>query len=256
MKRLIWIFASFLIAAPAFAQEEGGGGGGLPSALFGGGDIGGNRPDQPNPMDSIKKFFAQANVTIAGDQEKAIKPIVEAAFKQIQDTVERLQPPDAAAGGRGQGGGERRGGGGGGGGGGGRRGGRGGAANFANNPQLTAELQKINDEVLPKIIAALKPDQQVAFKKWQNDQIKKGGGFAALKVTMEEAGAPLSAEQEPQIRSLYQEDTQARQQLQREGRGNADPAKVADIEKGTLAKVAKLLTPQQRKALLDSRTKQ
>jgi hypothetical protein len=177
----------------------------------------------------------------------------------VQDTVERLTPPADAAGrgqggngGRGQGG-ERRGGGGGFDGGG-RRGGRGGGGQ--NNPQLTAELQKINDDVLPKITAALKPANQAAFKKWQNDQIKKAGGFAALKLTMEEAGAPLTAAQEPQILSLYTEDGQQRRQLQREGQGTADPAKVADLEKATMAKVVKLLTPEQRKALLDSRTKQ
>src|SRR6516162_11720190 len=248
------LFAAILfIATPAFAQEEGGGGGGLPSSLFGGTDFG-NRSEQPKPMDAVKKFFAQANVTLSGDEEKAMKPIVEAAFKQVQDTVERLTPPADA--GRGQGGGqggERRGGGGGFDGGG-RRGGRGGSGQ--NNPQLTAELQKINDELLPKITAAMKPANQAAFKKWQNDQVKKAGGFAALKLNMEEVGAPLTAEQEPQIQALYTEDSQQRRQLQREGQGTADAAKVADLEKATMSKVVKLLTPQQRKALLDSRTKQ
>ena len=251
MKRLIWVFAAVLIATPLFAQEEGGGGG-LPSSLFGGGDVGGRGGQQANPMDAVKKFFAQAKVNLSGDQEKAMKPIVEAAFKQVQDTVERL---NAQAGGPG-GGGERGFRGQGGGGGGERRGGGGrGGFGGANNPQVTAELQKINNEVLPKLLAVLKPDQQTTFKKWQNDEIKKGGGFAALKVQMEEAGAPLSAEQEPQIRALYVEDAQQHARLQREGQGVADPAKVADLEKGTLGKVVKLLTPDQRKALLDSRTK-
>ena len=251
MKRLIWVLIVLVFAMPALAQDEGGGGG-LPSSLFGGGDFGSNRGEQPKPMDAVKKFFAQAKVTISGDQEKAMKPVVEAAFKQVQDTVERLAPQPGAEGGRGgfrgqggerQGGGEP-----------GQRRGRGGAG--PNNPQLTAELQKINNEVLPKIVAILKPDQQVIFKKWQNDEIKKGGGFAALKVMMEEAGAPLDATQEPQIRSLYVEDAQQHAQLQRQGQGTADPAKIAELERTTLAKVVRLLTPDQRKALLDSRTKQ
>jgi hypothetical protein len=255
MKQLIWIFAILLVATPVFAQDEGGGG--LPSSLFGGGDFANNRGEQPKPMDAVKKFFAQANVTISGDQEKAIKPVVEAAFKQVQDTVEKYNtPPTGAAGGergvRGQAGGERRGGGGGGLDGGQRRGRGGNGFSGPANPQLTAELQKINDEILPKITALLKPDQQAAFKKWQNDQIKKAGGFAALKITMEEAGAPLTAAQEPQILTLYTEDAQQHRQLQREGQGTADPAKVAELEKTTLAKVVRLLTPEQRKALLDS----
>jgi len=254
MKHWSWVFAILLFAAPVLAQEEGGGG--LPSSLFGGGDVS-PRGEKANPMDAIKKFFAQSKVSISGDQEKAMKPIVEAAFKQVQDTVERMSP-QPGAGDRGQGG-ERRGGGGGFDGGQ-RRGGRGrggeGGASVQNNPQLAAELQKINDEVLTKLTALLKPDQQAAFKKWQNDEIKKGGGFAALRVQMEEAGAPLTATQEPQIRTLYAEDAQQHAQLRREGQGTADPAKVAELEKATLAKVVKILTPEQRKALLDSRTKQ
>jgi hypothetical protein len=253
MKRWIWAFAILpLFAIPVFAQEEGGGA--LPSSLFGNADFG-TRGEQAKPVEAVKKFFTQAKVTISGDQEKAIKPIVEAAFKQVQDTVERFNGQAGAAGdrgGRGQAGdrggagfegGQRR-----------ARGGPGGER--GNNPQLTAELQKINDEVLPKIVALLKPDQQAVFKKWQNDEIKKGGGFAALKVIMEEHAAPLTAEQEPQIRQLYVEDAQQRFQLQRQGQGTADPAKVAELEKATIAKVVRLLTPEQRKALLDARAKQ
>jgi hypothetical protein len=230
----------------------------LPSTLFGGGDFG-PRGEQANPMEAVKKFFAQAKVTISGDQERAIKPVVETAFKQVQDTIERFGQQSGAGGGgrgfRGQGGerpgggafepGQRRG----------RGGERGASVGPGNNPALAGELQKINDEVLPKIVALLKPDQQAAFKKWQNDEIKKGGGFTALKVIMEEAGAPLTAAQEPEIRAFYVEDIQQRSQLQRQSQGAADPAKIAEIERATMAKVVKLLTPEQRKALLDSRAK-
>src|SRR5215813_11374935 len=111
MKLCMCVFAVLLMAAPVFAQEEGAGG--LPSSLFGATDFGARGP-QANPMDAVKKFFAQAKVTFSGDQEKAIKPIVEAAFKEVQDTVERLGGGQSAAGGergfRGGQGGERRGG--------------------------------------------------------------------------------------------------------------------------------------------------
>jgi hypothetical protein len=249
MKLWILILAIVLISTPGLAQDEGGGG--LPSSLFGGGDLGPRGGgQQANPMDAVKKFFAQANINIAGDQERAIRPVVEAAFKQVQDAVERLGGQAGPAGERrgGQGGdrggdpGQRRG-----------RGGQGAGAAPAANPQLTAELRKIQDDVLPKIVGLLKPDQQTAFKKWQNDEIKKNGGFAALRVIMEEAGAPLTAPQEPQIRALYVEDAQKRAELQRSGQGTADPAKIAELERATLGNVVKLLTPEQRKALLSSR---
>ena len=242
MKRLSWVFVALMIAAPVFAQEEGGGGG-LPSSLFGG-DSPGGRANEVNPMDSVKRFLLQSKVTLSGDQEKTLKPAIEAAFKLVQDTVEKFSAGQPAAGGergergfRGRGGqggqgGERRGGGGRG------RGEGGGAAPVPNNPQLSAELQKINDDVLAKIFAVLKPDQQSAFTKWKNDQIKKAGGFAALKIIMQEAGAPLTPEQEPQVQALY-----------------TDGAKLAEAELATMGKVAKLLTAAQRKALLDSRSK-
>ena len=261
MKRSIWLLASLLFVVPAFAQDEGGGGG-LPSSLFGGGDVGGRGGNQANPMDAVKKFFVTAGVTFASDQEKILKPIVETAFKQVQDTVERLTPQLAGGdrGGRGGQGGGGRGGGGAAGGNadGGQRRGRGGAGggvNVESNPLLAAELQKINDEVLVKVLAVLKPEQQAAFKKWQNGEIKKGGGFAALKVIMDEAGAPLTAEQVPQIQGFYTEASQQRTQLQREGRGQADPAKLRDLDAATMTKVAKVLNAAQRKALLDSRPK-
>jgi hypothetical protein len=72
---------------------------------------------------------------------------------------------------------------------------------------------------------------------------------------MEEAGAAFTPEQEKQIQELYAEDARQRGQLMREAQGRPDPAKLDELEKGTLTKVARLLNPAQRKALLDSRTK-
>ena len=60
---------------------------------------------------------------------------------------------------------------------------------------------------------ALKPDQQAALKKYQNDQIRKGGGLPALKLTMQEAGVGLSADQETQIQGFYDEEAQQRREL-------------------------------------------
>src|SRR5437764_1016114 len=88
MKRLLWVLAAVLVATPMFAQDEGGGG----PALGGGG--GGNqvftRVDAVNPMDQVKTFLqTKANITLTGDQEKSLRPIVEAALQQIRDLNER-----------------------------------------------------------------------------------------------------------------------------------------------------------------------
>jgi hypothetical protein len=241
---ILVIVIGVLVSLPAFAQEEGGGGDGAAGVgrdqtqVF-------SRVDTLDPMDQVRTFLAKANVKLSGDQEKALKPQVDAALKEAQEVTERLAPQGAGRGERGQRGGAENGGG--------QR--RGGPGGFGPNNALTAELRRINDDLITKINAALNPDQQAAFKKFRNDAIRKGGGFPALKLVMEEAGTAFTPEQEQQIQELYAEDARQRAQLMRESQGRPDPAKLDDLEKSTLTKVARLLNAAQRKALLDSRTK-
>ncbi len=241
---ILTLLISAVIVLPASAQEEGGGGEGGTAGVGPGQTQVFTRVDSVDPMDQVRTFLAKANVKLSGDQEKALKPEVEAALKQAQEATERLAPQAGARGERGQRGG-------GGGAAGGQRRGGGGAPNNA----LTAELRRINDDLVTKINGVLKPDQQAAFKKFRNDETRKAGGFPALKLVVEEAGAGFTPEQEQQIQELYAEDARQRAQLMRESQGRPDPAKLDELEKGTLTKVARLLNPAQRKALLDSRTK-
>ena len=118
-----------------------------------------------------------------------------------------------------------------------------------------AEIRRMNEELLAKVTASLQPPQQAVIKKYQNDQIRARGGLDALKLTMDDAGASLTAEQVPQIQALYDEQNQTRIQLIRESQGQPDPTKVSALELTTLTKVIRLLNPEQRKALQDSMTK-
>jgi hypothetical protein len=202
-------------------------------------------------MEPVKAFLqSKANITLSADQEKALRPVVEASFQQIRDLSQKVAAQRASGGQFQGGGGERRGGG---------RGGRGADPNSLaalQNGPAAEELKKINDDLMAKITAALTPDQQTAFKKYLNGEIKKAGGFGALKVTMEEAGAPFTADQEKQIQGFYDDAAQQTAQLRRESQGRPDPAKMAEIDKGVMTNVVKVLTPAQRKALLDSRKAQ
>jgi len=242
MKKIFWLFIALLVAIPAFAQDDGGGGGG--GALTGGGNQVFTRIDAVNPMEPVKAFLqSKVGITLSADQEKALRPQVEASFQQIRDLAASVTTQTGAQGQEG-----------------GRRGGRGRGADPNSLAALQSgpaadQLKKINDDLMVKITNGLTPDQQAAFKKYLNGEIKKAGGFGALKVTMEEAGAPLTAEQEPQIQGFYSEDAQQRAQLLRESQGKPDSAKLADIDKATMSKVVKVLTAAQRKALLDSRAK-
>src|SRR5579871_804662 len=107
MKKAFWLFIGLLLAMPAFAQDDGGGGGG---ALAGGG---GNqvftRIDAVNPMEPVKAFLQQkANITLSSDQEKALRPLVEASFQQIRDLSASVAAQRGGGQAQAQGGGDRR----------------------------------------------------------------------------------------------------------------------------------------------------
>jgi len=182
-------------------------------------------------------------------------------------------PGGAQAGGQGQGGqgGFNRGGGNrGGGDAGGQRGGFGGqgrggrgannglARIIQNDPEgpVATELTKMNDELIGKVIASLQPPQQEILKKYQNEQVRNRGGFDALRLTMEEAGAPLTAEQIAPIQALYDEQKKAKTDLAKEAApAKVDPAKAKALETQTLTKVLRVLNAAQKKALAESLAK-
>ena len=117
-------------------------------------------------------------------------------------------------------------------------------------------MTRLNTELQNKVTAALKPEQQAAFKKFQNDQVKRAGGFGALKLIMQEAGTALSADQEAQIQALYAEENRQRQQIIRESQGQPDRARLDALTAGTMLKVTKILTADQKKFFLDALKKQ
>jgi hypothetical protein len=264
MKR--WILALVLIlpATPLFAQETGGGEGGF-GGLFGLGDAPTNRnAPPPDRLPALRKIMADANTPLTKDQETALSKMLEADIKKYTDELEKKYPEEvakvrAAQGNRGeQGGGgpggDRRGGGGPPDGGGQGRGfgGRGRGSVLPPDSPLLAEMNRINVELQNKVVATLKPEQQASLKKYQNDQIKKAGGFPALKLNMQEAGAALTADQEKQIQAVYNDEDEQRQQLTRESQGQPDKAKMDALTNATMLKVAKLLTADQKKVLLES----
>jgi hypothetical protein len=77
-----------------------------------------------------------------------------------------------------------------------------------------------------------------------------GDARGRVKLTLENAGAPFSAEQIAQIQPLFDEQNQAKLQLLKESQGQPpDKAKIDQLQRETLAKVIRLLTPSQRAAL-------
>jgi len=119
--------------------------------------------------------------------------------------------------------------------------------------ELTPEIIRLNDQLLGKISEAtvLSAEQRATIRKLYKEQVKSRGGFDAIKLTMEDAGAPFSAEQVAQIQPLFDQQNEARIELVREAQGQTpDKAKLDQLQRDTLAKVLRLLTQPQRAALL------
>jgi hypothetical protein len=117
---------------------------------------------------------------------------------------------------------------------------------------LEVEMRQLNDALYTKIASseALTPKQQSILTKTSRDQIRARGGFDALRIAMEDAGAPFTPEQVPKVQALFEDQKAARATLARESQGTPDPAALKQLERDTLTKVVGLLVPAQRTALL------
>jgi len=252
-----------LFALPAFAQDIDLGLGGDVSGLLnipaprgnaparGNANARGNAPARgaaPNgpPVDRLvrlRELLAQSNQPLSPEQETALTALVSAEIpimrQTLQKRVQELQkakapapPPSADT----------------------QRGATAPAvANLPSMEELTPEIVRLNDQLLGKIADApvLTEDQRGLLKKLYKDQVKSRGGFDAIKLTMQDAGSPFSAEQIEQIQPLFDQQNEARLQLVKEAQGQApDKAKLDQLQRETLAKVLRLLTAPQRAALL------
>jgi hypothetical protein len=117
---------------------------------------------------------------------------------------------------------------------------------------LEVEMRQMNDALFTKIASspALDAKQQSVLTKMSRNQIRSRGGFDALRISMEDAGVPFTAEQLPQVQSLFEDQKKSREALAKETQGTPDPAKLKQLETDTLTKVVRLLVPAQRTALL------
>jgi hypothetical protein len=119
--------------------------------------------------------------------------------------------------------------------------------------ETNPRLRELNDQFEAKLKAILKPDQAAAWDAYKREQIRRAGGLGALKIVLEEAKAPaLTPEQEQQIGLLYAELNRSRVRLAVQSGGQADPAKIKELETSTSAQVLRALNADQRKAMLDS----
>jgi hypothetical protein len=241
MKRLFCLVAFLLAACPLFAQDVDLGLGGDASSLLNIPAPRGNTPargaapgargsttaNQPtvDRLARLRELLASANLPLTKEQETTLTAFLTAEIPNMRRTLQaritELQKghePGASPG----------------------------------MDELAPEIIRLNDELLGRMasISALGPEQQVFLKKLYKDQVKSRGGLDAIKLTLEDAGAPFTAEQIAQIQPLFDQQNQAKLQLLKESQGTPDKSKLDQLQRETLAKVLRLLNPAQRTALL------
>jgi hypothetical protein len=260
MKRMLWVTAMLLLPWTLLAQDLGDVGG------FLGGDVGGllnipaPRGDAPGrgappaargaqpprggqpaaaPVDrlaGLREMLTKSGAPLTAQQEASLNVLLDTEIPAMRQTLQArilelqrvrtaAQPGSAPPAAPGQ---------------------RGLPPNLPSPDELLPDLNRLNDQLVAKLAAAptLTPDQQALIQKALKDQIRSRGGFDALNLTMEDAGAAFSPEQAAQIQALFREQTQLRAQVQ-----PPDPARLSQIERETLVKVLRLLNPAQRAAL-------
>lgn len=252
MRQLLLIMFSALLVSPAFAQDIDLGLGGDVGSLLnipaprgtraargpapggrGGPAARGAAPNAPSVdrLLRLRELLAQANMPLSKEQESGLNALLDAevpAMRQaLQKRVQELQKvksgdePSPGA--------------------------------LPSMEELTPEIIRLNDQLLGNISEAtlLSSEQRELVKKLYKDQVKSRGGFDAIKLTMDDAGAPFSPEQIAQIQPLFDQQNEARLQLVRDAQGQPpDKAKLDQLQRDTLAKLLKLLTAPQRAALL------
>jgi Spy/CpxP family protein refolding chaperone len=121
------------------------------------------------------------------------------------------------------------------------------------SPPNRDAIRVINEEYTAKFYGVLTPDQRLTLRRYRTDQIMLHGGYAQLKMILDNAKKPLTPEQERQARALYDELNQEVKQIPRDSKGAPDRMQLDKAENSALTKVVQLLTPEQRQVLVDSR---
>jgi hypothetical protein len=126
----------------------------------------------------------------------------------------------------------------------GRRGGGGGRM----SPALTAEVRRLSDQLVNKVIAALRIDQQATLRRYQSEELRVQR-VNLLTQSMAAAGLPLTPEQKAQVEAVYARESRLRTLIVVEAKGQPHATKVAQLETQTRQSVEGLMNETQKTAL-------
>ena len=235
---LTWALVLGLLTTSAFAQDDDDSGPGPD-----GDDFFSNEPFPSAPavperdvLADIRNWLKKSNAApMDSKQEKALKKLYDKEVKAMEKTFEKrfgeslesaLAAQTPTRGRRGQGISRAR-------------------------PEHTAAICRMSAELVDRVIAGLRIDQQATLRKFQSEQLRITKS-SLLEQNLESAGIPLTAEQKKQTEELFARESRLRTLMVIEARGEPHQAKTTPLEAQTTQRVASLLDQPQVKVLVET----
>ena len=240
MKQIVWLLILIaLLAVPAVAQEDGEGGGFNVDDLFNGEAGPGQTASAPKVdlLVDLRNWLVKANAPpLEKKQEKPLQKVYENEVKVMEKSFEKqFGVPLASAlasqsSGRGRRGGGRA------------------------SPEQTAEVRRLQDQLVNKVIAGLRIDQQATLRRYQSEQLRVQR-LNLITQSMAAAGLPLTPEQKQQVEALYARESRLRTLIVVEAKGQPHGAKISQLEAQTTQSVVRLMNQTQKTALAQAMAK-
>jgi hypothetical protein len=236
--RLACLIAIALLATSAFGQDDGDGGGPANND-----DFFDNEPFAAGPalperdvLVDVRAWLKKANAPpMDGKQEKALRKIYDREVKNMEKTFDKrfgislasalaAQSPT--------------------------RGRRGAGASTAK-PEHASAICKMSAQLVDKVLAGLRIDQQGVLRKYQSEQLRMTK-TNLLTRNLEAAGKPLSETQLKQTDDLFMRESRLRTLMIIEAKGEPYQARTTPLEAQTTQRVAKLLDQEQVRIFLQT----
>jgi hypothetical protein len=237
IRHLIIGLAVALFAIPAFAQDDGeeargGNDDFLSEEPFAPGAIAPERDVLVDVRNWLKKTNAPA---MDAKQEKALRKIYDREVKNMSKTFEKRfgvslesalasqSPPR----------------------------GRRGFVAAAPKPEHAAAICKMSAELVDKVLAGLRVEQQAILRKYQSEELRIAKSNLLAR-NLETAGVPLTAEQKKQIDELFMRESRLRTLMVIEAKGEPYQARTTPLEAQTTQRASRVLHQDQVKIFLQT----
>ena len=232
MKRWMWLIVLTLLAVPALAQDEAGDAG---EDFFDLGSFGNFENPGPefDPLLEVRNLLVRANAApMDKKQEKDLKKLYDKEVKVVAKPFEKrfgislksaMGAIQTSARGR-----------------------RSGNSGRPASAQV-AEARRLAEQLVDKVIAGLRIDQQGPLRRHQSEQVRIIK-FNTLTSTMAQAGTPLMPEQVTEVEAILARESRLRTLLIVEAKGGPYRSQLVQLEAQTTQRLLALLDPSQKVA--------